>query len=522
MSSFSIYLFKPEFNGENCFKEDADLGEIVDSPALPDGASLHVFDNPPKQPWWRSYFEIPKSLPQTLKGAILILPVDDRTFCLTFGQVAHKLLDASFEYDFGIQVTLNCLDPKKIKNTDTLMPASSMRQRTQVSSDTELANFDFDRNSTIVKSLTGKVRDEYKDLIKSATGAAHLRISTDVVAEELSEICEQLLGLYQSEDYKEHFAELRSIVPIHDPLVVDRLNANLLEAVRDNDGVGIMIPEVVDYQDAVSIRFKGARGRYICEDIQLSKYQEYLQQQDVDVGQIDVDTLKKHSLHLCDENGSARGKSYSIFKSLIFDTQIDGDDAVYHLSEGGWYRFDAEFTARISSFLDPLFVDQILPDYYGGGEGHYNETSANLPFQVCLDRKNISPSGQRQVEPCDIAELSENDLTLIHVKRSTQSASLSHLFNQGINSLDLLRSVSESAAKLEELIAEEVHDNMDDWSKQISSQNYAIRFAIITHKNPERKSVNLPLFSRISLHRIMMDLQTRNVKASIEFVMDQA
>jgi hypothetical protein len=28
---------------------------------------------------------------------------------------------------------------------------------------------------------------------------------------------------------------------------------------------------------------------------------------------------------------------------------------------------------------------------------------------VCLDRENIAPSGQRQIEPCDLLRLNEDD-----------------------------------------------------------------------------------------------------------------
>ena len=106
-------MLKENFNASNCFKEHSEIGEAVVTPTLPTGAMLYVFDNMPKPPWWRQYFGIETPLNQALKGAILLLPVEGRTFCITFGHVAHKLFDTAYQYDFGMQVTLNCLDPEK-------------------------------------------------------------------------------------------------------------------------------------------------------------------------------------------------------------------------------------------------------------------------------------------------------------------------------------------------------------------------------------------------------------------------
>jgi len=158
--SFSIYLLKEGYNAANALREDHALDEGVDALRLPDGATLFVFDGEPRPPWWRSYFGIQIDLTQASKGALVFLPVGDRCFALCFGHVAHNLLDASYEYDFGIRVTLNSLDPRKLKSTDTLDPGAAKRRRTQLPIESELTVFDFDRDSTILRSLTGKVRDE--------------------------------------------------------------------------------------------------------------------------------------------------------------------------------------------------------------------------------------------------------------------------------------------------------------------------------------------------------------------------
>lgn len=156
--SFSIFLLKEPHTGADALKEDTDLEAGVASDHLPEGASLYVLDNVPKQPWWKTYFGVQKDLWQASKGAIVFLPAGGRCFALCFGHVYHNLQDTSYEYDFGLRVTLNCVDPDKLKSTDILEPSGAKRQRTQLPTVADLTFFDVDADSTILKSLTGKVK----------------------------------------------------------------------------------------------------------------------------------------------------------------------------------------------------------------------------------------------------------------------------------------------------------------------------------------------------------------------------
>jgi uncharacterized protein (TIGR04141 family) len=113
--SFSIYLLKEGFDSSNALKDDHKLDDEIVGERLPENATLYILDNQPTPPWWKSYFGIQQPLTQSLKGAIIFLPVGNRTFAITFGHVYHNLHEASYEYDFGLRVTLNCLDPDKLK-----------------------------------------------------------------------------------------------------------------------------------------------------------------------------------------------------------------------------------------------------------------------------------------------------------------------------------------------------------------------------------------------------------------------
>jgi uncharacterized protein (TIGR04141 family) len=173
---FSIYLLKAGQDATNSLKEDHEL-EATEANNLPQGALLYILDATPTPPWWKGYFGIQEVLFQEHKGALIFLPVMDRCFALSFGQVFHHLNDTSYEYDFGLRVTLNSLDPKELKSADMVEPGVARRKRTQVPVSTELTYLDFDGNSEIIKSLTGKVKAEYAELFKNATGSAALKVS---------------------------------------------------------------------------------------------------------------------------------------------------------------------------------------------------------------------------------------------------------------------------------------------------------------------------------------------------------
>ncbi|MBA1140668.1 TIGR04141 family sporadically distributed protein [Mesorhizobium sp. CCANP35] len=108
--SLSIYLLKEGFDATNALREDHALDDDIGAQGLPEGATLFVLDSDPRPPWWKSYFGVDKNLMHVTKGALVFLPVSNRCFALSFGHVAHNLIDSSYEYDFGLRITLNSLD----------------------------------------------------------------------------------------------------------------------------------------------------------------------------------------------------------------------------------------------------------------------------------------------------------------------------------------------------------------------------------------------------------------------------
>ena len=510
--SFSIFLLKPGFTGENSLKDDHALERCENATNLPNGAVLYLYDKHPADPWWKDYWGIQQNLKQTLKGAIVFIPVADRCFAITFGHTYHNLKENSYEYDFGLRTTLNALNPQKIKSTDILQPEKAKRQRIQSPTNSDLTFFDINHDESIIKRLTGAVRDEYKDILTTITGASSLRISSKASAEEIPELCKKLLETYQLVDYKSTFPNIQSITPVKDPDIILQLNNQLLAAFNDEAiELVLTVPDILDHDTPFRIKYSGAgRSDKFYDDVYILHYRKYLNDRGQQINEIGP--FKHHKLNIQNENGQTI-KSYSIFKCFLFDTDLDSSH--YHLCEGEWYYVDANYLNKIRASVDPYFAEyDILNECNDKLENNFNKTiEKNNGDVICLDTTNIAPSGQTQVEPCDLVRRKDDQIHLIHIKISTRSAALSHLFNQGLNSVELLRIDEESKVKLNEL-------TYNQFSDLVEKGNFVVVYGIVTAKNASKKSDNLPLFSRISLKRTIDRLKLMNIPAYIVFIKD--
>lgn len=537
---FSIYLLKAGFAPENALRADHDLAP-TEAANLPEGSSLFILDTDPSRPWWRAYFGVETDLWQQQKGALVFLPVGDRWFALSFGQALNHLDERSYEYDFGLRVTLNSLDPKHLKSADMVSPGAARRKRTQVPSSTELTYLDFDGNSEIIKSLTGSVKSEHASLFKNATGSNSLKVSLKLDASELSGVCSTLLALYESDEYLVTFPNIQNISPINDPDKIVELEEKLQEAFRNRDEKLLLgIPDIVDYRDNTCCIFDiSGKKSEVTPDISLESLYEFADESNIDISIITIDNLKLSRVILTDYEGKP-SQSFQLYRSFIFDAALEKDGHTYHLCEAKWYQVQKEYLKRLTTYIDAKCADTDLPAYNHDetkkgkrvySEGAYNEAVPLVDgTMICLDRTDISPAGSTAIEPCDLYKVVPDPdaqggyrAILYGVKISTRSAQLSHLFNQGLNAVELVRQESVCRDKLKALVVEKISGNDEEtYTSAIDNSAFMVVFGIITDKNKDAKSANLPLFSKISLMRTMQRLDLMLIPTRLTFIPDES
>lgn len=518
--NLTVYLLKEGFDHSNTLIDDHDLELIENASNIPNESVLYVLDKQANPAWWKNFFGIPKPLLQALKGALLFYPYGDRTFAFSFGHVSQKMKSNAYEYDFGITVTLNAVDPDKLKSTDTVEPGETRRQRTQLPLDSSLSAFKFDGRTTMLKGVTGKTTERYSDVVKSVTGAHSLKVRAPIEVEGFDDLCEFLLELYTSKDYRKLFPDVDNVRVVRDPDIIGTLDQLLLREVRNgSDEVELMVPDIINYFDNVYCKFRGLGRSNQYDEVILESYLEYLSARGVDPADLELADVKKHQLTMVNESGFVSGEAYSIYNSIVMSAVSDGKS--YHICEGNWYEVDGDYVSEIEEFVDAFFEDCDLPAYAHDNEADYNDSAANELGGICLDKTDISMPGQSQIEPCDILLASEDNRDFVHVKRSTLSSGLSHLFNQGLNSYELLKKQPASLNKLKAIVASKSDDETaDQVLTDFESKKLRLTFAVVTHKDGGLKSRAFPLFSKITAYRTFTELKAYDVQARIVLIAD--
>lgn len=503
---FTIYLLKSNYSIREALNNTKQRPATLNT--LPDGYTLYLFDNIPQELWWKDYLGITSRLEQVQKGAILFIQTSGRIFAVTFGSVYHKINKEAFKYDFGLIVTLNSIDPDKIKRTDANELKYNRKLQIQLPNASDLTFFDIDIDVSIVNKLEGRTRKIYKAISTSISGQTGIKIKSTQQHSSLGRICRILLKLYNKNTYRTTFPHLNSMQRVLDPSVLTVLNNELVNSLNNrNPAISLSVPEVVDNMHF----YRFSRDEQF-DDEDINNYYSSLDSRGID--DVDFEALKKQKISVITEDGYVVNE-YKVYNCLLFDYTLDGKS--YYLYNGAWYDILSDYIALIdASIQDHYLSDYIFPNYIHtthNNEAGYNQVMNSISADgatinvICLDRTNIAPT--QNIEPCDIYWRYASVDVLCHIKRYRSSQSLSHLFNQGYNSISLIRNDIQAKNNFESLI------------NQTITNNTKIIYGIITDKDPSARGANLPLFSKISLYRILKNYRHMGIQAGFTYIAEQ-
>ncbi|SDR45855.1 sporadically distributed protein, TIGR04141 family [Burkholderia orbicola] len=474
-------------------------------------ATLHVKDSRPKIPDWVSFLFSDQDAPDNYflgnrsEGAVLIIRIADAAFALSFGMGYHLIDLELVERDFGLRVTLNSVDPEKLRSLDKASyEANPLNTRSQSPKDADIFDLRIDTENDMVYALTGASSEPlFGDHV---TGRDALTIMPEAILTDLPKILGEALNRYNQKS-PERFAwvdDVNRVRDTNDIELLDLLLNDLLAANSPGTNIWLGEPEIVDWEAQTGYSFDKRERTSIHPTLQLEQLLDYMARKN-----ITPTSESFHAQHIyVNDTNYHPIKHWSAYRCLY--AEISDKGKIYILRNGVWHVVRDDFVDRVNRELKDVEIDTItMPTYAHDDEGQYNISCAqpNSGYEL-LDRQNIFVGGPYdKIEFCDLIRDGHD---LIHVKVYRSSATLSHLFAQGSVSAETFIKHRDFRIKLNSTLPTSI--KLRDASEIPNANNYRIIYAIATTKNLPG---DLPFFSKVSLKNAILNLRALGFRVAL-------
>lgn len=462
--------------------------------------------NPPR---WAAFFsgvvETEQFGKNSSTGALLAVEVENRIFLLTFGQGRHLINSEYIETNFGLMVTLNCVDPNSLRSIDkSTLEAHPRQSREQSGQATELQYFGVDVERDLLRAVTGVPTDaSYGERI---SGMDALKLTVDVDLSSLKGLLSKVLKMYKDDSYKtKGFAFVDHIGEVKDRALSQTLDLKLISNIKLShlEKIWLAVPEIIDWDRVVGFKYSMSAKSGRVYDVSIQEFVETLGDKE-----LDKHTLMTKKIY-CVDADDAPVLDRPAYHFIYAELNHDGE--TYLLSNGTWYRVDHDFVSQVNKYYENVTkYKKALPIYDDETEAEYNKRVAaqDKAEFVLLDKQNVYLPGRvSPVEPCDLYRWPRE---FIHVKRYGGSSLLSHLFNQGFVSGELFK-MDRVYRKLLDKKLPKSHEiaNVD---AEPRPKEYKIVYAIVSEYGEE---LSLPFFSKISLRHVATRLMAMGFDVEI-------
>jgi uncharacterized protein (TIGR04141 family) len=507
----SIYLVKEAFSDAANILKLEEIGQSVEINISPGSATLyvkrHIVHGPPV---WTQIFTSHQPLPEDLfgssnsVGAVLLIRDHGRIFVLTFGTGHHLLLADSFERDFGLRVTLNSVNPGKLRSLDKASyDHNPLNSRTQSSSEVNMVQLQIDFESDLIYAVTGVSNTSIFGM--QVTGRDAFTIATETTISGIADILKETLNKY-AKKLPTEFDWVDNIHRIRDSTDIAILELELDDALKNPSCHSLYLgePEIVDWeaQAFYSFELRSTSAHEVV--LHLDDFVAYLEKRDQ---ALTVESLRSHTVYINNSDFQPI-KSWSAYRCLYAELTIG--DLQYVLRNGIWYEINKDFVATIDRYLTSLSLCPYhLPIYNHEREDMYNEhvVQSDNSFGL-MDKTNVQIGGTfDKIEFCDLTKGS-NDF--IHVKYYRSSATLSHLFAQGFVAAQTFIADKDFRLKVNPKLP--VQARLDDPAVRPNPSEYRLVYAIATTKTiPDE----LPFFSKVTLKQALRSLLALGFEVSL-------
>lgn len=404
---------------------------------------------------------VPITLQSEIASGVLLLQVEEKTYALTYGMGRVYLDPSKIEPGFGLRFAIRSLNPERVREvTRNILDERARVDKNSVPNGQEIDRYFIEEYGEIISRLVGESSDVDLTFTRNGKAKFTLRASDSLnlplakKPESLVADLRQLNRVTESAapvpdlEFVEQLREVKKTDPRY-----DRLEAQLALAF-DNDSrvrLSLAYPRDAD-EDTIQaqtyrIKIAGSQSDPV-DELAISDIVNPL----AEVSQSErVHALRKGTIQaFLDELATDPcSGQVSCAKWIACDITLDHEQFFFHA--GSWYEIGQGYTEYLTKRVDRVLekVSPIaLPDWPADQprENDYSKyVASKLVGYTVLDTRRISTSLHRRgIEPCDLVGPHGE---LIHVKPADTSQPLSHLFNQGLVSADLLNYSSEAREK---------------------------------------------------------------------------
>jgi uncharacterized protein (TIGR04141 family) len=432
-------------------------------------------------------------------AAVFVADVGKRRMALPFGYGWMLLNPSSYEENCGLKITLNAVDPDKIRSIDRVtFDAVAPHSQVQATRETSIGEFGLDVEQDLLREVTGTPRDA--TLAIRLTGKDSLHISVRTSLRELPELLRRILAQHSRNDYKQSFPWVDQVKEVRDPGEQQELEAELLKRLkgRNLDGVWLAPPERVEWSRLAGFKYRDSKKAPLHPDLHITEFLD----ESGDVQALTVEDLKKRRALAVNVENDLPLHHWPIYRCIYAQFQRGTSDNI--LNNGKWYKVASDFRERIDDAVNQIPQSRRrFPDFEDADEEAYNQRVAQTDPATfaLLDRDLITmPDHANPIEFCD---LYSSDREIIHVKRYEGSASLSHLFSQGMVAGTLFHQDASFRQKVNAKLPRS--HRLTDFRTQPRSREYKIVFAIVSRS---ARPLVLPFFSKVNLRNAYRQLSS--------------
>lgn len=490
----SIYLVKSDYLADDRILKLENAQPPIALNLGKGEARLYIKREMPRSPpsWSRMFTALPEvpndafGSPSSV-GAVLIFRLA-RTFLLSFGHGFHLINDEAVERDFGLRVTLNSVEPGKLRSLDKASyDHNPLNYRTQSSRELDIFDLDMNAESEMLYAVTGTSREPLFG--STITGRDALTLVTETDALSLHRILDKALERYAAK-LPQEFEWVENISKVRDPDELEVLDLLLNDELASPNPANLWLgePEIVDWEAQAGYSFdqRPNTARHVV--LELEDLRTYLQEQGRD---LTVDVLKVQPVHVNDADFRSL-KCWPAYRCIY--AEISSGTEQFILRNATWYRVRDSFVKRVDAILAGLRTSSIqFPVYSYAREDDYNAAVAasDSTFEL-MDKRNTGIGGPHdKIEFCDLIKDSDS---FIHVKYYRSSATLSHLFAQANVAAETFVRDEEFRVRLNPKLPKGVR--LKDPKQRPTPSQYKIVYAIATSK---RLPTDLPFFSKVTL-----------------------